>query len=100
METKKKSQPGTSKLWPSSNDIRARRNWNWIECVYCRGQGYVVRPVWLLAWLHPDYPDIDRVARDLHSVLGETRLDTLPVRDSCTWCSGHGQRYDTEALES
>ena len=95
MEQKKKSRSATKKLWPSSNDILSRRAWSWIECVYCRGQGYVVRPEWLLAWLHPEYPDIERVANDLRSVLGDKELSALPVRDSCTWCSGSGQRYDT-----
>ena len=73
-------------------------SWSWIACVYCRGQGYVTRPEWLLAWLHPKYPDVDQVDQGLRSILGGARLRDLPVREPCTWCSGGGRRYDIKKI--
>ncbi len=68
-------------------------NWLWEKCPYCQGQGWLTQPEWHLAWLNPHYPDMEKVEADLASVLGGRKLESISVREACTWCKGHGRRY-------
>ena len=69
-------------------------SWGWIECVFCRGQGWLARAEWMLAWLHPEYPDVDAIEDTFESILEGRRLHELSVREQCQWCNGSGRRYD------
>ncbi len=85
---------GSVGLLPALGGEEARRSgWGWIECDYCRGQGWLTRPEWLLAWLHPSYPDTGPIERTLSGALSG-RLGELSVREVCGWCTGSGRRYD------
>lgn len=84
------SQPGASLC---DTPEAPRSPWSWGRCAYCFGQGWVTRPEWLLAWLHPAYPDLAAVEEAMRESLGGVALTRLPVREPCVWCSGAGRRY-------
>lgn len=67
--------------------------WGWGPCLYCHGQGWSTAPEWILAWAHPEYPDMEAVSADLSRKIGATNLQTLPVRQRCTRCNGTGRKY-------
>ncbi len=62
-------------------------------CPYCRGKGWLVDPVWVLAWVHPEYPNLDAVQDSLSEQLGPVNLHELPVHEPCSACNGSGRRY-------
>lgn len=69
------------------------RRWAWSPCVYCHGQGWTTPPEWILAWTHPDYPDMDAVGDALRASGVPVHFQALPVRQRCTGCNGSGRHY-------